>query len=100
MDKIVGFRRAVGEFEGKPYDNIYLVTIIHSRKYYGYTTTETKVKTRLVLEALENVPDGDFLEEHYEVLLGARADFFFNRYGQVSSIEFETDDTDNKYIPL
>lgn len=96
MEKIIGFRRQSGVYEGKPYDNFYFVTTMTSRKYYGVTANETKVKTMIVLNALDdfrdnnggaNVTSADFIEEHPQVILGLQVEYFYNRFGQVTDIQ-------------
>lgn len=91
MEKIIGFRRATGTYEGNPYDNFYLVTTQSSRKYYGCVANETKVKARIILGALEGVPDADYIEEHPQVLLGIFVEYFYNRFGNVTDVSLDPD---------
>lgn len=94
MEKIIGFRRATGTYEGKPYDNFYLVTTATSRKYYGVTANETKVKTAIILDCVPEIADGDFIENHPQVLLGVYVEFFYNRFGQVADISLDPNPDD------
>lgn len=92
--KIVGIEERIGEFENKPYHNVnfHCVEELTDEKSEGLKVSKVKVRYDILTKTF----DKELTTSEIKSLLGKGVEFFYDKYKNVSFVEFLDSTETNK----